>query len=147
MGSPHPSSSQPQPARSLTCSLIARCMPFCSNVADYVKWAASLRGWQSPTDATLLLKAITAGGRIAVATMIHSEQGVALLSAKSEAGHLGITPVHAAAAWGSVEVLQLLLSRGGLQLAEVKDGRGRTAVDVAVGDARPFLKQVGGYQR
>lgn len=115
--------------------------------SDYVELLASLQAMDAASsesvDAALrpLLRAICSGDPAAVSALMEEEEGggVTLLMRRLRRG---VTPVHVAAALGRVPVLEVLVARGGLQLAEEEDEGKRTAVEVATGGARPFLKQV-----
>jgi ankyrin repeat protein len=95
---------------------------------------------QGATKSDRFLQDIKNGDAAVISAVLDGPDGIALLSHPQFAQ--GITPVHAAAAYGHLGILTQLLQRGGLQLAEVPDDEKRTALDVATGAAWRFLKQV-----
>ena len=60
----------------------------------------------------------------------------------AEDGGIG-TCLMLAAKEGHVDVARLLLQHGGTGLLDIKDNKGNTPLDVACGEMRPFLEQVG----
>ena len=54
----------------------------------------------------------------------------------------GLTPLHLAAMRGETIVLRTILERGGLQLADIVDGQGRTPLSLAAPTGKAFLQEV-----
>ncbi|MDX2042848.1 MAG: ankyrin repeat domain-containing protein [Acidobacteriota bacterium] len=79
---------------------------------------------------TLLVDAAANGERDQVSAMLKSSEVMARL--KQFDGKLAITPLHAAAAKGQVEILQLLLDSG--LPVDAKDDKGQTPLHIAVGE-------------